>query len=72
MSCKIGENSNKWFFWVKLKLLQRWEAMDIEENLVMLEVLKENKKLFDKSVSNALANSEVDISMKINKKMTGN
>ena len=71
-STKIGENNNKWFFWVKLKLLQRWESMDIEENLIMLEVLKENQKLFDKSVSNALANSEVDTSMKINKKMTGN
>ena len=70
-SKKIGKNNSKWFFWVKLKMLQRWTAIDKESNLIALEMMEENKKLFDKSVANALANAEVDTSMQVNKKLTG-
>ena len=52
-------------------MLQRWTAIDKESNLIALEMMEENKKLFDKSVANALANAEVDTSMQVNKKLTG-
>ena len=25
---KIGENGNKWYFWVKLQMLRRWTSID--------------------------------------------
>ena len=36
----------------------------------MLQKFDEDKRMFDKSVANALANAEIDTSMKVNKSLT--
>jgi hypothetical protein len=51
--------------------LQRWTAIDKESNVIALEMMSENSKIFDKSVANALANAEVDTTMKMNKSKVG-
>ena len=53
----IGEKNTKHFFWVKLKQLQRWIAMDKESEAMWVEIM--DKKLFDESVANAMANDNV-------------
>ena len=58
-SRRIGENNNKHYFWVKKQVLSRWEAMDKDAEAQILEIAEENKKLFDKSVANALANDNI-------------
>ena len=52
----------KYWAWIKLQALLRWEAMDKE----VLEYLEEkesinNKNRYDKKVANALANEEIDL-----------
>lgn len=54
-SKKIGQNGNKWQFWSKLQLLNRWDDMD-REALNIITSMSEEESPFDKSVANALAN----------------
>ena len=69
---KIGENGNKWNFWVKLQVLKRWESIDkdIEQFVDESDRLK-NKKVYDDSVVNAIANDNVKRTIRKNKKLTG-
>ena len=63
---RIGENSNKWHFWVKLQALQRWDAIDKEYEEMMLHNL--DVKHNDKSLLNAIANfNQEETRNKINK-----
>ena len=65
---KIGKNNNKHFFWLKLQNLMRWQAMDKEALLIIEQLENErNSVSFDKTVANALANSEVEMSINKNK-----
>ena len=68
---RIGENGNKWQFWVKLQALKRWEALDQEVEHYMQQKFDENDRMFDKSVANAIANADVADKIKVNKKLTG-
>ena len=52
---KIGENNNKWFFWVKLQQLKRWVDIDKEAEDIITEMSEEISP-FDLSIANALAN----------------
>ena len=52
---KIGQNNNKWNFWVKLQNLKRWTDMDKEAEDIITE-MSEQTSPFDLSVANALAN----------------
>jgi hypothetical protein len=52
----------KWWAWVKLQELQRWEAIDKEAEEMILANLGNNP--FDKKVANALANGEVEMTIK--------
>ena len=69
---RIGNSSNKWVFWVRLQQLNNMETIEKE----MIQWLEENEKYknledkpFDESVANALANHNVDSTIKINKRM---
>tara|TARA_B100001564_G_C20496843_1_gene604337 strand:+ start:325 stop:873 length:549 start_codon:yes stop_codon:yes gene_type:complete len=69
---RIGNSSNKWVFWVRLQNLKNMDAIEQE----MVQWLEEKNKIenledkpFDMSVANALANSNVDTSMKVNKRL---
>ena len=53
-SKKIGKNGNKWQFWVKLQMLQRWDAIDKEIEQLVFE--NSDVKVNDKALMNALAN----------------
>ena len=65
---KIGQNGNKWQFWVKLQQLKRWDAIDEEIEQFMMNKFEENKKNpFDKSIVNAMANANVSMEIKKNK-----
>jgi len=68
---KIGENGNKWQFWVRLQELQRWVSgrKELEQWIDEQDKIK-NEKVYDMSVANAMANSNVDTEMKIHKKLT--
>ena len=64
---KIGRDNNKWFFWVKLQELLRWEAIDKDIEQLVENNYQENKKNpFDKSIVNALANENLEMSIKQN------
>ena len=64
---KIGKNNNKWFFWVKLQQLKRWESIDRDmEQLVEANYQENKKNPFDMSVANAIANANVSMEMKKN------
>tara|TARA_Y100000593_G_C4148582_1_gene255905 strand:+ start:95 stop:637 length:543 start_codon:yes stop_codon:yes gene_type:complete len=68
---RIGENGNKWQFWVRLQELNRWIAGRKElEQWIEDEHKLKNKKIYDMSVVNAMANSNIDASIKVNKKLT--
>tara|TARA_B100000902_G_scaffold138748_1_gene136893 strand:- start:63 stop:590 length:528 start_codon:yes stop_codon:yes gene_type:complete len=54
---KIGENGNKWIFWVKLQMLKRWETIDQEVQHLVFE--NSDVKVNDKALMNALANENV-------------
>ena len=69
---KIGNRSNKHVFWVRLQQLNNMDGIEKE----MIQWLEEKNKIenledkpFDKSVANALANSNVDTSMKVSKRL---
>tara|TARA_A100001011_G_scaffold135506_1_gene142918 strand:- start:5 stop:553 length:549 start_codon:yes stop_codon:yes gene_type:complete len=69
---RIGNGSNKHIFWIRLQQLRNMEGIEKE----MVQFLEEKNKIerledkpFDKSVVNALANSNVDTTMKINKRL---
>ena len=65
---KIGQNGNKWQFWVKLQQLKRWDAIDKEVEQFMMDRFEENKvNPFDKSVVNAMANANISMELKKNK-----
>jgi len=63
---KIGRNGNKWQFWVKLNELRKWDDMMSETDLWAIEMKEEEKNLWDMSVANALANSELGLTLKKN------
>jgi hypothetical protein len=56
-SKKIGENGNKWHFWVKLQMLKRWDTID--EEIQHLVFQNSDVKVNDKALMNALANENV-------------
>ena len=62
----IGKTNNKHFFWTRLMELQRWIAGRNELEAWIFERHEENKKLFDESVANAMANENVDFQIKKN------
>tara|TARA_X000001382_G_C3057850_1_gene143314 strand:- start:46 stop:573 length:528 start_codon:yes stop_codon:yes gene_type:complete len=65
-SKRIGKNGNKWQFWVKLQMLQRWEAIDREVKHLVFH--NSGVKHHDKALLNALANeNERDAREKIKK-----
>ena len=65
---RIGENGNKWQFWIKLQELKRWDSIDREVEQFILNRHEENKiNPFDKSVVNAMANSNVEMTINKNK-----
>ena len=65
---RIGENGNKWQFWVKLQQLKRWDSIDREVEQLVLDNHEQNKKNpFDKSIVNAMANANVSMEIKKNK-----
>ena len=65
---KIGEKSNKWQFWVRLQDLKRWIAGRKELEQWIDEQDKINKQpMYSGKVANALANANIDTSMKIHK-----
>ena len=63
----IGEKGNKWEFWTRLQDLQRWIAgrKELEEWIDEQHKLKQ-KKVYDMSVANAMANANVEMSIKKN------
>ena len=68
--CQIGENNNKWFFWVRLQQLLRWESMDREAEQLINDWHEQNKRNpFDERIANAIANEE--LSMKFHKGKVG-
>jgi hypothetical protein len=70
MSSRIGNSGNKHQFWVRLQQLANMDYMEEQlEQWVEEKHKLDQEKIFDKSVANALANSEVDTSMKVNKKL---
>ena len=65
---RIGQNGNKWQFWVKLQELKRWDSIDREVEQLVLDNHEQNKKNpFDKSIVNAMANANVSMEIKKNK-----
>ena len=70
---RIGNNGNKWVFWVRLQQLNNMDSIE----KAMDEYINERHKTknledkpFDMSVANAIANSGIDATMKMNKKLT--
>ena len=64
---RIGENGNKWQFWVKLQELRRWDSIDKEVKQLVFDNHEQNKKNpFDMSVANAIANDNVSMEIKKN------
>ena len=67
---RIGNGSNKHMFWVRLQQLRNMEALEKEmEEWVEEKAKIDSEKIFDESVANALANSNVDPGMKIHKSL---
>ncbi len=56
----------RWWAWTRLQDMQRWIAGRKELEEWIFEKHEENKKLFDKSVANAMANANVDFEIKKN------
>ena len=66
---RIGQNGNKWQFWIKLQELKRWDARDREIEQFVFNRHEENKiNPFDKSVANAMANANISMEIKKNTK----
>ena len=69
-SKRIGNSGNKHRFWVRLQQLHNMDAVEREMEQWVEEKSKlDEEKIYDMSIANALANSNVDTSMKINKKL---
>ena len=65
---RIGKNGNKWQFWVKLQELKRWDSIDREVEQLVFDNYEQNKKNpFDMKVANAMANANVEMTIKKNK-----
>ena len=62
---RIGKKGNKWQFWVKQQQLLRWDSIDKEIEMMMME--KFDQKPFDETVANAMANSNVEMTINKNK-----
>jgi hypothetical protein len=56
----------RWWAWTRLQDMQRWIAGRKELEEWIFEKHEENKKLFDKSVANAMANANVEFEIKKN------
>jgi len=70
-SKKIGGDNNKWFFWVKLQRLKRWDSIDKEiEQYIFDKHNESDSNLFDMSVANAISNANVELTINKNKTMT--
>ena len=55
----------KWWAWSRLQKLRAWESIDTEALQYFEEKEKlQNKKIYDMSVANALANANVDMTVK--------
>ena len=57
----------KHWAWVRLQALMRWEIMDNDIEKIIFENHESRKNLFDKSVANAMANSNIDVQINKNK-----
>jgi len=64
---RIGENGNKWQFWVRLQQLNQWIAgrKELEEWIDEQDKLN-SKKAYDMTVANAMSNANIDMSIKKN------
>ena len=61
----------KWFAYRRLKDIQNMESLEKDMEQCVEEVTKDKgKKIFDESVANAMANSNVEMSINKNKTMT--
>ena len=60
----------RWFAYRRLKDFRNMSALEKEMEQWVEEMEKQSKeKIFDESVANALANAEIDTSMKVNKNL---
>ena len=65
---KIGENGNKWQFWVRLQELQRWISGRKElEQWIDEQHKLQNEKVYSGKVANAMANANVSMTINKNK-----
>ena len=64
----IGENGNKWQFWVKLQMLQRWSAIDNEVE----DMIRHNSEVQfnDHKLTNTLANYNQELTRESIRKTT--
>ena len=67
-SRRIGENGNKWQFWVKLQALQRWQSIDKE----IEDMIRHNSevKFNDDRLTNSLANYNQELTRESIRKTT--
>ena len=56
----------RWWAWTRLQDMQRWVAGRQELEDYIFATHEENKNLFDKSVANAMANENLEMSVKKN------
>jgi hypothetical protein len=61
----VLHTKGEWEDWVKDQEIKRWD--EIFKDLEELEKEKKSKKIFDKSVANAMANANVSMEIKKNK-----
>tara|TARA_Y100001970_G_C13821028_1_gene644902 strand:- start:109 stop:648 length:540 start_codon:yes stop_codon:yes gene_type:complete len=69
---KIGEKGCKWTFWVRLQQLYQMDSIEKEmESLIFTKHDENNSgKILDPSVANAIANSNIENTIKVNKALT--
>tara|TARA_Y100001938_G_C7895914_1_gene332105 strand:- start:115 stop:630 length:516 start_codon:yes stop_codon:yes gene_type:complete len=67
-SRRIGENGNKWQFWLKLQMLQRWQAIDNE----IEDMIRHNSEVQfnDNKLTNSLANYNQELTRESIRKTT--
>jgi len=69
---KLKSFPGKWEAWVRLQQLNNMDAMERDLIQALDDWAEEDKqKIFDESVSNALANWETEQNIEYNKKLTG-
>ena len=61
---RIGKGGNKWQFWVRLQNLLRFQQLEKEFDQWIIENDSDKKNQFDKSIANALANENLEMSIK--------